>query len=985
MGKMLQLEHKSSVFLPNDADKAFERKVVCAPCLTERNKKFTMFQNRFKDQESLDLVHAGYVPKNPVDRKYFPNTWELYRDGARKMMSILGKKYKREVHYSDFYAFGEPDRFLRPYNAINDINREISNGNHKTNTLEGYKLILQAQLKESETNEMKFASEVVNSENMTEAQLNAQCRDRARLFRFDTTSVITQMSGEKPHAQFTREKKDMTENRRLNREQEQGQQVPDAQVVLQKYFNDEDVKASEKALLEMATDQNKVPSRDDMREFTNNLLVRLTAKNGKRREIFTKMTREEFLESKVKGIKVHQFSHVDPQETDRSNVFNLGGELGHVRIESTEIDPDQTRPSELEGVMLERRVHKTGHAGAAIVFLSLPDMVLCDSYHAVAQRYTKAHNIPYKERLDSTFFINSLGGQVSNIDYRVFRHATGYTEFKSHDARRLFSTWMTSQQSMQLAEFAAFASSHSVAVQRATYLGAQSKRLQAIVADTYYHCNTGSYDPSAQLQQGQNFLVNEEYAAGVREDLQELDRNRWQNSLQNQRRDDLRIVPRPDRVITPDVVVNLLSLIVTLGVEGSFEKESNINVMDFFLKDTAGILNHRGRALILTMMDFAPQLASTKILHENLNIFCTMQDRNTHVNKLEKDWAEKMVEALRRFNNANKQTLSVRVKDILAPLNKDYNYRYCLGNSGIVDTLKSLNSFRFAREQSIKQLTSNGAAVSVIDAINTLKRRQETQRERQHQQLQQEALSRQERLQRRPHDDENDEDQRSAESVDMSNKDMPEILEEMPNCDLPNDVPPAVEETIQYVRADPSMRLTIRNEDTELNIPVEKDTMISLTPAKTSRGIEVTKTPAKDPSEVDSLGRTKRLPNLSNLDKIELLGEFISHAESPCIDWFERRGNMRVDCEHVFQVGSITRGQIKGVVYNHFDNLVDLLLGRNNQGLNMGEFKKKGMLVYVTEVMNLKYPGLTRENWKIEQVRELRDEILLKAKSDCGL
>ena len=42
-----------------------------------------------------------------------------------------------------------------------------------------------------------------------------------------------------------------------------------------------------------------------------------------------------------------------------------------MRIETQDVDPDTTAPSKLEGVMLRRKVHKTGHKGEAVVFLSL--------------------------------------------------------------------------------------------------------------------------------------------------------------------------------------------------------------------------------------------------------------------------------------------------------------------------------------------------------------------------------------------------------------------------------------------------------------------------------------------------------------------------------------------------------------------------------------------------------------------------------------
>ena len=96
-----------------------------------------------------------------------------------------------------------------------------------------------------------------------------------------------------------------------------------------------------------------------------------------------------------------------------------------------------------------------------------------------------------------------------------------------------------------------------------------------------------------------------------------------------------------------------------------------------------------------------------------------------NLDKLERDWASKILWVIRAYEKPTKQSLPLRVKDILAPLNRDYNYRYCFGNAAIADILKDLSTHRFNQQQSIKRLTDFGSAVSVIEAIKTLTRRRE--------------------------------------------------------------------------------------------------------------------------------------------------------------------------------------------------------------------------------------------------------------------
>ena len=71
------------------------------------------------------------------------------------------------------------------------------------------------------------------------------------------------------------------------------------------------------------------------------------------------------------------------------------------------------------------------------------------------------------------------------------------------------------------------------------------------------------------------------------------------------------------------------------------------------------------------------------------------------VDKVESDWTSKVMETFRNLEKRDRP-LTVRHKDILAPLNLDTDYKYCLGNPSIENALRKLNDTRFARTQSIR-------------------------------------------------------------------------------------------------------------------------------------------------------------------------------------------------------------------------------------------------------------------------------------------
>ena len=54
------------------------------------------------------------------------------------------------------------------------------------------------------------------------------------------------------------------------------------------------------------------------------------------------------------------------------------------------------------------------------------------------------------------------------------------------------------------------------------------------------------------------------------------------------------------------------------------------------------------------------------------------------------------------------------------------------------------------------------------------------------------------------------------ESMDPDDVTIPEMRVEMPNTDLPDNLPPASKEFVTLLRSDPSRRVMIRNKDTEV-------------------------------------------------------------------------------------------------------------------------------------------------------------------------
>ena len=647
------------------------------------------------------------------------------------------------------------------------------------------------------------------------------------------------------------------------------------------------------------------------------------------------------------------------------------------------MDPETTVPSKLEGVMLRRKVHKTGHKGEAVVFLSLVDMFLLDSYHAIAIRYCEHHKIEsyLNEDLSSPFFINTEGGRVRQINFQHFCRITGYTHFTSHESRKLYATWCVSQNSLQLKEFAAFAASHSTAVQEAHYLGAKARRLQAIVADTHYQQRTAGEGGDHLLG---HVNINPQYTDRLERDLEQMDIREWKNMVERRVSEDLEKTPTPTRVITDDTIAHLVSLIVAVGAEGSFKEASKIDVLDFFLGVNGTPHNIQGRALILSMLDFAPDLEQAKSLLEYLNIYCTMLDNDSDINQVERDWTWKLTDALFRFRRPDRVgDLSVRIKDVLLPLNNDHNFTYCFGNDTVRHLLKKLNEHKCHQLQSIRRLT-RGAAGSVVSAIEAIQRQHQHHQHVRQQRLHEEAALRQRAAEKRTHQIEEEQ----LDSVSNNNQNDHENNQQMDFDPVFDSLPQVTEETEQTVAFLPAAttskrrRIQIRDGDTNLDIPLSGNTLIttSLTPCKALAREAALQTPEKDPS-------MKRLQTLDDRDKIEILDLWIYFAQNP----FEEMKNssMLVDCENIHKHCKISRGPMKGVYKDH-TNIADLITGRKigtakPKGLRCGPKANQGMHIYITEAMTANYPGVLAKNWTREQLRAIREKIIHQACKDAGL
>merc|ERR1711923_84471 len=72
------------------------------------SKKYATGQFKMSE-ESRKQMAMGKLPTRGIDRQHVPQTYFDYRDTTQRLLAILSKRLKREVHMEDFWKFGTVD------------------------------------------------------------------------------------------------------------------------------------------------------------------------------------------------------------------------------------------------------------------------------------------------------------------------------------------------------------------------------------------------------------------------------------------------------------------------------------------------------------------------------------------------------------------------------------------------------------------------------------------------------------------------------------------------------------------------------------------------------------------------------------------------------------------------------------------------------------------------------------------------------------
>ena len=139
----------------------------------------------------------------------------------------------------------------------------------------------------------------------------------------------------------------------------------------------------------------------------------------------------------------------------------------------------------------------------------------------------------HSKEIQQSHFVSKEAKRVQALEaltnyqrtFSQFCQITGYMEFTTHMARKIFASWVTGQKSARLSECAAFAANHSVAIQQSHYVSNEAKRVQAMEALTFYQ---------RTIVGEVRTKVNPEYQQSLKEDLAAVADCQWKEALERE-------------------------------------------------------------------------------------------------------------------------------------------------------------------------------------------------------------------------------------------------------------------------------------------------------------------------------------------------------------------------------------------------------------------------------------------------------------------
>ena len=134
-----------------------------------------------------------------------------------------------------------------------------------------------------------FLPEIDNADAMNEAQLNKALKRAAQEQRQETTTILAELAREKFTGKCMKEKRANTKANLKDEEKYWGEVIPNPVEAVPAYLEAKEVQEMDIKIC-TAAQENRVVTSNELSDIVNHLLVRLSIKNGLRKQVLSHRT-----------------------------------------------------------------------------------------------------------------------------------------------------------------------------------------------------------------------------------------------------------------------------------------------------------------------------------------------------------------------------------------------------------------------------------------------------------------------------------------------------------------------------------------------------------------------------------------------------------------------------------------------------------------------------------------------------------------------
>ena len=412
----------------------------------------------------------------------------------------------------------------------------------------------------------------------------------------------------------------MTQKRARDAEDFDGEKLPDPNIVIPLFLENEWCEDQERTLVSCGVDKIEA-SRKILSDVNKFLPVRWACTLGNRKEALANLTVEDWM-------------------TRVSNTIN-----------PHECKGDSTENEELKNVKGYRILvvfHKTGEKFTCMIFLD-------DISELLGQCYYKLRvDLFGKPKPSEPFFVNTAGNQLigENMNLDKWDEIINYPGSTSYIFRDMFVNFAFSQKDVSVQDAARFAACHSSFTQEKNYVNSISKQMKGLTSlDLYRKKLNIDHDLGPTSKTG-HLTISKETVQIEIETRQEIEKERLSRRLAWQKKIDSSKPLTLARSVNEDTKVSFMEVMI-LEFERGTQVNKNGTLLDLFLRGRRSD-PRKFTSWIMRALDMLPRdNPSVGILHNHFFNYCEIIGENGLFSEdygwfreTEEKWAVKLVNQL---------------------------------------------------------------------------------------------------------------------------------------------------------------------------------------------------------------------------------------------------------------------------------------------------------------------------------------------------